>query len=798
MRGIADTDDLTGLNRRLQGWLVLLGLIAGLVLAWRYFDKAAIYQSLFLGFFLCLVLSTVVWFAGLLLLARFKNPGSTFSKCHLAQYRISLKERWPYLILAAILGLGSVLCHMQMRNAQDELVSFFRQNQQPQGSGWRSFLYHSYGEFSTLPHSSWIADSVDYSQANHRHFGGNRFFSRFIGLVNLEQAQELELGLISDDGALLLVDGIRVVDNLGFHPAIQKTSRVQLDPGWHSLEILHYQAIGEAAIKFLGPAGFQGKIKPLVAGVDSYRLHHLTRAVEIHLKRTWALTGLALALFLFCLLPAPHNWQNLVKNWLYEHWPHLLMIGGLAGLMSWGLGYNPSSDGDTEQYFRTAVDWYYKGEIYHRWSNYIEQDLLIWPAFILQQLFYFTIGSLRAFAMAISLGGLLLLSLAVEKVFDRRASLFTLLILGTSAVFFFYGREYLSYTFNWWLGVGGAFFGLAYGQRWWGPLICSLSLSLGLYSQNLFAVFVLSFGFMIAVGLGPRVLLKWRFWLGAAAFALLAQDFILGYLGGAIDHPAGQTGLEMVAGRVYEMLSRYLPEALSGESIAQYWAGRVMYPILPLAPLMVAAGLVSFWKLDMPRSYRRPILTLALGSLFLFLLTCYKISIPTPRYCLLSSICLLVWLSLYLAVLSRKKGNWGKAALVLAGLVAASNLYVYTVDMQYAWLESGGGMYNPQRGMVQFTSQRTMDKRAVYAAMTKHKDRFVLYEERWARRTFKMLETEEIHGRRGVLNTDHSTYSGSIHLMFRHRDYLPVFPQGALVVPMGKRAERNHQAFIYP
>lgn len=66
--------------------------------------------------------------------------------------------------------------------------------------------------------------------------------------VDVAQAGEYVLGVVSDDGVRVSIDGVVVLEDWTWHPSRQRTSKIQLDAGSHSLSLEYFQMDGPAVL----------------------------------------------------------------------------------------------------------------------------------------------------------------------------------------------------------------------------------------------------------------------------------------------------------------------------------------------------------------------------------------------------------------------------------------------------------------------------------------------------------------------------------------------------------------------
>jgi hypothetical protein len=87
------------------------------------------------------------------------------------------------------------------------------------------------------------------------------FAARFETTLHVLESGTYDLVLISDDGAILYIDGVAVIDNDGDHKFTAKSGKVSLTAGPHPLKLDYYQGGGDLGLQILWakPDGLQFK-----------------------------------------------------------------------------------------------------------------------------------------------------------------------------------------------------------------------------------------------------------------------------------------------------------------------------------------------------------------------------------------------------------------------------------------------------------------------------------------------------------------------------------------------------------
>ncbi len=75
------------------------------------------------------------------------------------------------------------------------------------------------------------------------------FALRFRGVIHVPRDGDYTFYTESDDGSALFIDGKKLVDNDGIHPASEKSGKVTLKAGGHSIVVNYFDGGGEVALK---------------------------------------------------------------------------------------------------------------------------------------------------------------------------------------------------------------------------------------------------------------------------------------------------------------------------------------------------------------------------------------------------------------------------------------------------------------------------------------------------------------------------------------------------------------------
>jgi mono/diheme cytochrome c family protein len=108
------------------------------------------------------------------------------------------------------------------------------------------------------PAFSGVTDTINAKMAKR----GNNLGLRFSGVLEVPVEGEYTFWLDSDDGSQLLLDGQRLIDNDGVHPATEKSGKAPLKAGPHSFGLLYFQGGGELelGLQWAGPQTTRGPV----------------------------------------------------------------------------------------------------------------------------------------------------------------------------------------------------------------------------------------------------------------------------------------------------------------------------------------------------------------------------------------------------------------------------------------------------------------------------------------------------------------------------------------------------------
>ncbi|MGN6532526.1 MAG: PA14 domain-containing protein, partial [Ginsengibacter sp.] len=83
----------------------------------------------------------------------------------------------------------------------------------------------------------------------------NQFAMNFTGYINVPTDGQYTFYLSSDDGSVLYIDGVQVVNNDGVHALVQQSNSIGLQAGFHTISVGYFQRTGEVGLQlsYSGP-----------------------------------------------------------------------------------------------------------------------------------------------------------------------------------------------------------------------------------------------------------------------------------------------------------------------------------------------------------------------------------------------------------------------------------------------------------------------------------------------------------------------------------------------------------------
>ncbi len=168
------------------------------------------------------------------------------------------------------------------------------------------------------------------------------------GYLLIDEEDLYEFTTFSDDGSMVFIDNILVVDNGGFHPLRKVSGRIFLRPGFHSIWVRYCQGAGADVLLFygnkLGTKRMPIHREQLFPSLPSHQplmLDQTIREYYIVLRAIWGFIAIFLLFFLITKIVRAIS-KKADINYLYSIKTHYLLIIIIATgfiLRVIGIGY---------------------------------------------------------------------------------------------------------------------------------------------------------------------------------------------------------------------------------------------------------------------------------------------------------------------------------------------------------------------------------------------------------------------------------------------------------------------------
>ena len=189
------------------------------------------------------------------------------------------------------------------------VVSYRLQKKYHIPRGLETFYYQNHG-FAGEPAFKQLEEIINLKEAVIERLSPNRknYSIEWKGYLFIEEAGLYRFTTASDDGSVVIIDDILVVDNGGFHSLREVSGKIFLLPGFHSIWVRYCQ--GEGIYEFRFNAFGQGEEplpiseEQLFPSIPPLRALRIERGVELYswvVYFGWGLGILALVIWLLVL-----------------------------------------------------------------------------------------------------------------------------------------------------------------------------------------------------------------------------------------------------------------------------------------------------------------------------------------------------------------------------------------------------------------------------------------------------------------------------------------------------------------
>jgi Ca2+-binding RTX toxin-like protein len=128
-------------------------------------------------------------------------------------------------------------------------------------------------DFDGDPDATAVVANLDYMTGNETFWDGgpdNYFAAKYEGQLVVGEAGSYTINLASDDGSMLFVDGVAVLDNDGLHGTRTRSVTLDLDEGAHEVEVRYFENGGRQTLQMTWSGPDTGGATELVDGASFY------------------------------------------------------------------------------------------------------------------------------------------------------------------------------------------------------------------------------------------------------------------------------------------------------------------------------------------------------------------------------------------------------------------------------------------------------------------------------------------------------------------------------------------------
>lgn len=176
-----------------------------------------------------------------------------------------MKKTSTLLFLFSLIGL--TVFSFKVEKVQEAQLQLGYQQYVSDKSGLSLTIFDNL-HFNGFPKTQEVVSTFDLRNLDYAPFQQAPFSAYVRGFLKVPKSGTYSLECASDDGALVSLDGKRVINNWGFHPYKSKKEKIYLTKGWHYLEVKYRNEVGAAGLKVAWSP--LGKKRAPLAGEDIF------------------------------------------------------------------------------------------------------------------------------------------------------------------------------------------------------------------------------------------------------------------------------------------------------------------------------------------------------------------------------------------------------------------------------------------------------------------------------------------------------------------------------------------------
>ncbi|WP_375205932.1 cadherin domain-containing protein [Hyphococcus sp.] len=133
-------------------------------------------------------------------------------------------------------------------------------------------------DFNAEPDARGVVDSLDYMDGGELFWEGapgNYFAAKYEGNLIVEEGGAYTFDMASDDGSMLFIDGVAVLDNDGLHSTRTRTTTLDLDAGSHDIEVRYFENSGSQTLQLAWSGPDTGGVTEVINGASFEHGHSI-------------------------------------------------------------------------------------------------------------------------------------------------------------------------------------------------------------------------------------------------------------------------------------------------------------------------------------------------------------------------------------------------------------------------------------------------------------------------------------------------------------------------------------------
>lgn len=545
------------------------------------------------------------------------------------------------------------------------------------------------------------------------------------GLIRIPVSGKYKFKLYSDDGSWLILDGKRIVNNKGVHPAEKATGARYIRKGVYPIEIRYFQAHGLVTFNlFWRPPepyrNLSGAIPaeylmPVNDGFDrnfAYRLIY-------DIKRWGLLVVISFLILILSIINIYRPFLGKIYNYIIfsikdNLSAFIVMVLAFIFRVLF-VGTIPGVYGD-ETWFALTAHAFLEGKevsLLRGMTAYTSPYYLLQvPVYIL---FGFTVIGMRYLAFCFDSLALIFCYMLVKKAFNKNAALFSVIILGFLPMAVVQDRidsDLLNFSFF----FTALSFYLIYSRKNWRLVLAGFILGMGIYNHLLFVSIPIALFLLCVLETRGRLFISRKFYLVLIPILLVMSikyyDIRTYGPGRTFEPPSIGQGLYLLGYTTVNVLPRLFDGILNYKE----FTGRLLINPIPINLIIVILSLlvILIKKGFLDRNLFRLLFIIAAAYIIITL----RMPCPRLRYFDMTVTLTALLPAIVLGKLSLNKRILQRISIGFLTLVAVVNIFYISINYFYSFKKYKGGFFTMRNDRLRFSvfieSHHHIDTRDLY------------------------------------------------------------------------------------